>query len=138
MQAAILRVLLPHLDAENNDRKAFAAFYDSLFREAGYEACLPPSPDGAVYHQYAVTLDRRDILMKWLRRHGIGTNVHYALPLPQHSAFAEASVSEPYDCFPVAEELSRTVLSLPIQSELRVHERKIGDAVRQSLAAMRG
>jgi dTDP-4-amino-4,6-dideoxygalactose transaminase len=117
------------LDADNRARKVFAEYYDDLFHGLGDQVGLPPSPPGAVYHQYALTTERRDAVCKALREAGVGTNVHYPVPLHKHKAFADAAVRGADEHFPIAEQLARSVLSLPIQPELRMHELRITKAI---------
>lgn len=132
LQAAILRVLLTRLDQRIAERRALAREY--RLRLAGAALGLPPSDDGAVYHQYAVTLDRRDaVRQRLLTRHGIDTGIHYPLGAHQHPHFAAIGGS-----LPVTEFLARRLLSLPIEPEV-VEERagQIADAVIESIAACR-
>jgi dTDP-4-amino-4,6-dideoxygalactose transaminase len=137
LQAAVLRVLLPDLDADNRLRREFAEYYDNLFRELGDDIGLPPSVTGAVYHQYAVTFEQRDTIARHLRERGVGTMVHYPIPLHRHKAFADAAISDMDEQFPISENLAKSVLSLPIQPELRAYQKQIGDALRASFAAAR-
>lgn len=132
LQAAILRVLLTRLDQRVAERRALAAEYRS--RLAGAALGLPPAHDGAVYHQYAVTLDRRDAVReRLLTRHGIDTGVHYPLGAHQHPHFAASAAS-----LPVTERLARRLLGLPIQPEVvEQHAQQIADALIESIAACR-
>ncbi|WP_040851465.1 DegT/DnrJ/EryC1/StrS family aminotransferase [Nitrosospira lacus] len=113
LQAAILSVLLPHLDAGNIERRALA---DEYRRElAGLDLLLPPDDPGAVYHQFAIAYKDRDRLAHLLQSEmGIGTSVHYHPLLNHHPAFKDAIV----DQLPHSEWLSPRLLSLPIQPEV--------------------
>jgi UDP-N-acetyl-3-dehydro-alpha-D-glucosamine 3-aminotranferase len=112
MQAAILRVLLPHLDEENAMRRALAEQYRLRLQNAMLE--LPPHCDGAVYHQFAVALDRRDAIRRCLKdSHSIETGMHYARAVHQHPHFFRGGLS-----LPVTERLAACLVSLPIQSEV--------------------
>ena len=77
LQAAILRVRLRHLDAENAARRRLAARYDAAL--AGLPVTLPTerADDRAVYHLYVIRTATRDALAEHLRARGIGTGVHY-------------------------------------------------------------
>ena len=117
LQAAILRVKLPHLDAENETRRRLAAIYHSLLSET--ELILPKTnPDVThVYHQYVVRTPRREALKTHLREKGIGTLIHYPVPVHRQPAY----MSRP----PGAKQLENTeniagqILSLPMFPELR-------------------
>ena len=130
MQAAILTVLLPHLDEGNDERRALAAAFRQ--RLGGLDIGLPPDVPGAVYHQFAITCGRRDQVLQDLSRHaGIGTAVHYHPPLHRQPAFA----SEPAPRLPATDSLAETLLSLPIQPEVAgPHLDRIADAVRRAVA----
>src|SRR4029079_2280929 len=89
IQAAILRVQLRHLDAGNAARKALAALYDAALR--GTTLTLPSTPADRdhVYHQYVVRHPRRDAWREHLKAQGIGTLVHY--PVPVHLQAGDAT-----------------------------------------------
>ncbi|RTQ50625.1 DegT/DnrJ/EryC1/StrS family aminotransferase [Hymenobacter gummosus] len=113
LQAAVLRVKLPHLAAWTAERQRLAAEYDA--RLAGLpELILPRTAPGAthVYHLYVVRTARRDALQQHLAAAGIGTLIHY--PVPPHRQQAYASLGYAEGAFPLAEELARTSLSLPL------------------------
>ena len=122
LQAAILRVKLPHLNAWSAGRRANADRYDRLFAEAGLVAkervTLPvraPSA-GHIFNQYTIRVKRRDALGEHLKSRGIGWGVYYPIPLHLQECFSRLG-HEPGD-FPEAERASREVLSLPIFPEL--------------------
>lgn len=126
MQAAVLRVLLPHLPADNEQRRIAARRYDESLAPLAARGCLKlPKPDtGAVYHQYAIEVPDRDRIRRDLLRLGIQTAIHYSLGLHRHPALVDAD--EP--C-PVTDRLANTLLSLPIQPELMEHQPRIIDAL---------
>jgi dTDP-4-amino-4,6-dideoxygalactose transaminase len=116
IQAAILAVKLKALDEDNMRRRAIAERYRAKLQ--ALPVVLPGDPPGGkhVYHQYVVQCGgQRDELGRYLRQHEIGTAVLYPIPIHQQPAYAErfADVS-----LPVTEELSRTILCLPIYPEL--------------------
>ena len=116
MQAALLRVFLHHLPAWTERRRALAAIY---FRElAGAGAGLPEEQPyaRANYHLFVIRHPRRDALMEGLRARGIGTLIHYPIPLHLQPAFASLGGRD--GDFPVAEQAAREVLSLPLYPEL--------------------
>jgi dTDP-3-amino-3,4,6-trideoxy-alpha-D-glucose transaminase len=112
LQAAILRVLLPHLEASNQERRGIANEFSSRLTKGSVRP--PPADAGCVYHQFAVTCDARDALMCHLVRDDIATAVHYTPGLHHHPAFASGAQSS----LPQTERLAATLLSLPIQPEV--------------------
>ena len=113
LQAALLRVKLPHLAAWTAQRRQLAAWYDQhLAGIAGLRR--PHTAPGAthVYHLYVVHHPRRDALQQHLTQHGIGTLIHY--PVPPHRQPAYQALDMPAGRFPIAEELAATCLSLPL------------------------
>lgn len=113
MQAAFLRVKLPMLDKWNESRKAIA---DRYLKEITNSAVkLPPAPDEQydhIYHVFAIRCDRRDELEAYLANKGIGTVKHY--PVPMHMQLAYAPLNIPEGELPIAEEISKTILSIPM------------------------
>ncbi len=133
LQAAILRVKLPHLDAWNTARAANAARYDALFAAAGAapsgtpfsDGGLPlrtpcPAPEGArhVYNQYVIRVpaDRRDPLRDHLNERGIGNAVYYPKPLHVQPCFASLGYRE--GDLPESEAASLETLAIPVFPEL--------------------
>jgi dTDP-4-amino-4,6-dideoxygalactose transaminase len=134
MQAAILRAFLRHLPAWNERRRALAALY--LRELAGAAVTLPREEPyaTAVYHLFAVRHARRDALAAALRDRGIGTLVHYPIPLHLQPAFA--SLGYRAGDFPVAERAAREVLSLPLYPELPDEQAlAVASAVREVAAS---
>lgn len=128
VQAAVLEVLLPMLDSDNAARGALAREYRLALQGTAFG--LPPEVDGAVYHQFAITVDRRDEVQTRLSAMGIGTAVHYAVPLHRQPAFAEMARGP----LPVAEKLAASLLSLPIQPEVAAGQiSRIAAALRAAL-----
>jgi len=139
LQAAVLRVKLPRLDAWNAARRRHAAAYDEAFAKAG--ACpspvslaagglplrtpAPPAPPAeGVYHLYVVRVPaaRRDALRAGLAARGIGSDVYYPLGLHQQRCFAgDAARCGP---LPETEAAAREVLALPLYAELRDEQRE--------------
>jgi dTDP-4-amino-4,6-dideoxygalactose transaminase len=80
LQAAILRVKLPHLDALNQERRKLASEYASLINHA--QIIKPPPPDSYrdVHHLYVLRSAHRDSLRAHLSNHGISTDIHYPIP----------------------------------------------------------
>lgn len=113
LQAAVLRVKLPLLDAWTRQRQQIAAWYDGYL--AGIpELVLPAIAVGAthVYHLYVVRTPHRNALQQHLTAQGIGTLIHY--PVPPHQQPAYQALGYQAGDFPIAEELAATSLSLPL------------------------
>lgn len=117
LQAAVLRAKLPRLDAWNAARRAHAALYRD--RLAGADVVIPTEREWARsnYHLFVVRSKHRDELAAWLGQHGVGTAVHYPVPVHLQPAFAHLGQAE--GSLPETERACREVLSLPIFPELR-------------------
>jgi dTDP-4-amino-4,6-dideoxygalactose transaminase len=119
LQAALLRVKLPHLDAWNGARRAHAARY----RELLPAALRTPADDGSersVHHLFPVRARDRDRLRARLDAHGIGTGVHYSPSLADQPALADCP--RPRAPLTEAEAWAREELSLPMFPGLRSDE----------------
>jgi dTDP-4-amino-4,6-dideoxygalactose transaminase len=122
LQAAVLRVKLPHLDAWSARRVANADRYDRLFGEAGLvdseSVTLPARAPyaGHIFNQYTIRVRRRDALGEHLKQRGIGWGIYYPIPLHLQECFA--SLGYESGDFPESERASQEVISLPIFPEL--------------------
>jgi dTDP-4-amino-4,6-dideoxygalactose transaminase len=116
LQAAILRIKLRHLDADNGKRQQLAAHYTKLL--AGQPLHLPAVKENAehVFHLYVVRADNRQNLMDNLKTHDIHAGVHY--PMPVHLQPAYKRRIRTARSMEVTERLSKEVLSLPMYPEL--------------------
>jgi len=114
LQAGLLHAKLPHLAQWNNARREHAAEYNRLLEAAdcGVSAPFEPSWSKAVYHLYVIRSRHREGLMKYLADAGIGTGIHY--PVPLHVQKAYAALQYKIGDFPVAEKLSPEIVSLPM------------------------
>lgn len=137
MQAAILRVKLKYLKAENARRREIAAWYKELL--AGLPLTLPTIADGAahVFHQYVVRSDRRDALREHLKALGVGALVHYPVPVHLQSAYRDRVPRA--GTLAVTEAAAREVLSLSMFPELsRAEVERVCAAVRSFFTAEPG
>lgn len=121
IQAAILSVKLQRLSQYNQARQAVAKAYDNGFKQ-NPNIKTPFKANGTVhvYHQYTLTLARhidRDQLKTALADKGIPSMVYYPIPCHQQKALTRTYPQQ--QSFPVAEQLCRTVLSLPIHTEMQ-------------------
>lgn len=113
IQAAFLRVKLPQLDKWNDARKKVAARYLNEISNPLLKLPLAISDDyDHVYHVFAVRCERRDELEKYLNDNGIGTVKHYPIPMHMQEAYADLNVAK--GALPIAEEISRTIVSIPM------------------------
>ncbi len=117
LQAAVLSVKLRHLDEWNRKRIALAKRYDQGLRGIREVRLFPRAPGiKQVHHLYVIRTEQRDALKNYLEKKGIGTGIHY--PIPMHLQAAYAGLGYRAGSFPVAEHASRTVLSLPLYPEM--------------------
>jgi dTDP-4-amino-4,6-dideoxygalactose transaminase len=114
MQAAVLAERLRGLTEMTRLRRALAARYRAGLEGVG-AVIVPPEQDaGHVYHLFPVLAENRDALQSHLKQHGVGTLVHYPVPVPRQPALA---LQEPGEC-PVANRVCDRVLSLPLYPAL--------------------
>jgi dTDP-4-amino-4,6-dideoxygalactose transaminase len=133
LQAAVLRVKLKHLDADNARRVSIADAYDRGLKDTGLT--LPARRKGAthVFHQYVVRTSKRDALHAALDKQGVGTGIHYPAPVHLQGAYRGRVALDPAG-LGESERASREVLSLPIYPELADESvARVIAAVRQAL-----
>ena len=135
IQAGILRVKLKHLPKWTDQRRAAAARYRELF--ASEEAlALPYEPEWskAVYHLFVVRVRERDEFMKYLGSKGIGTGIHYPIPLHLQRAYQDLGLGK--GSFPVSEATSVEIVSLPMFPQLLAeHQQEVAAAVASFMMA---
>ena len=131
VQAAILRARLPLLDAGNARRREIAAAYDAAL--AGGPISPPARRDGAehVFHQYVIRTPDRAAVQARLREQGIGTGIHYPVPVHLQAAYEGRTPLGPAGCGETAR-AAQEVLSLPMFPELTAEQ------VERVCAALRG
>lgn len=114
IQAGILQVKLRHLAEWNESRRAAAARYRDLFTQAGLREMVPFEPDWtrAVYHLYVIRVHEREGFMKKMAEAGVGTAIHYPVPLHLQKAYEGLAYRE--GAFPVTERVAREIVSLPM------------------------
>jgi dTDP-4-amino-4,6-dideoxygalactose transaminase len=122
IQAAILRVKLNYLDKENKRRCEVAKNYEENLSNTPLilPQCLPGNKH--VYHQYVVRTSKRDLLKAHLQNRGIGSLIHY--PLPVHLQPAYLNIYQVHNKLPITEQVASEILSLPIFPELSDEEIK--------------
>ena len=113
LQAAFLRCKLQHLDNWNKDRNRIAKrYFDGINNPI---VALPKKPDDTfthIYHVFAIRCKRRDELEKYLNEKGVGTVKHYPKPIHMQEAYLDLGIKE--GMLPIAEEISKTILSIPM------------------------
>ena len=116
MQAAVLRVKLPHLKNWNERRKKRVEYYLAELKESSLTLPLVPDFAEPVWHLFVVRHPQRDRLQEKLAGAGIGTLIHY--PIPPHLQPAYAELGCQRGAYPISERLSAEVLSLPMGPHL--------------------
>jgi UDP-2-acetamido-2-deoxy-ribo-hexuluronate aminotransferase len=119
IQAAVLGVKLPELDQYNAARRAAADFYDAAFAGSNKIETPARAPYSThVFHQYTLKLNGVDRagLQQYLSDHGIPAMIYYPVPLHLQKAYKDDRYND--GDFPVSEDLSKRVLSLPMHTEL--------------------
>lgn len=121
IQAAILNVKLKYIEAWTEMRRQNAELYNNDLSDVP-EVITPLEILNMhhVYHLYVIRASRRDELKNYLENYRIGTGIHYSIPLHLQKAYAYLGYKE--GDFPVAEKLSREILSLPMYPELTKEE----------------
>jgi dTDP-4-amino-4,6-dideoxygalactose transaminase len=134
LQAALLRVKLGSLDAQNEHRRELAAVYAESLQ--GLDLVLPDTAAGMrpVWHLYVVRSRQRERLQAHLKSEGIETLIHY--PIAPHLQAAYRPLGLARGSLPIAETLQQEVLSLPMGPHLQPADvRRVAAAVRRSLGA---
>lgn len=121
IQAAFLRVKLPNLDRWNVERRKIAEHY---LKEINNPNIIMPLPSDDtyehIYHVFVVRCNKRDALETYLKKKGIECVKHYPIPIHLQQAYKDLNLQE--GALPIAEEISKTVLSLPIYYGIAAEE----------------
>ena len=136
IQAGMLRVKLRHLAKWNEQRRERARGYDELFAGSAGPGVLPlvPSWSRPVFHLYVVRVADRERLQEDLTAAGIGTGIHYPIPVHLLKAY-EGQGFRPGD-YPVAEQAAAHILSLPMFPELSPEQQhRVATEVLRSMRA---
>lgn len=136
LQAAVLRVKLPHLQSWTEKRQQNAKRYNQLFIEAGLaeetgrtkfdnknKVLLPKAvyensgvKNYHIYNQYKIRVEKRDALREFMTKHEIGTEIYYPVPFHLQECFADLGYKK--GDFPISEFSANTSIALPIYPEL--------------------
>jgi dTDP-4-amino-4,6-dideoxygalactose transaminase len=137
IQAAVLRIKLRHLEKGNELRRSHAAQYDRALE--GLEEILTPYEDPYarhVYHIYAIRVRERDEVIRRLGEIGIACGIHY--PVPVHLQEAYSNLGYEAGSFPIAEQVAKQFVSLPMFPELTPAQiDTVAEGVKETLNAQR-
>jgi len=124
IQAAVLAIKLKHLDRWSSGRQRNAELYSAAIERAGLteRIAIPRALPGHrhIWNQYCIVAERRDDLRRFLREHGVGSEIYYPLPLHRQPCFAYLGYAE--GSFPESERIAAGALALPIFPELEPAE----------------
>ena len=136
LQEAGILVEISPLDSWHEKRRANVAFYNEALK--GLENLKIPHIDPenySIYNQYVIRVKNRDACIEFLRNNGVNCEIYYPLPLHKQECFAALNYKD--GDFPVAEEVSKECLALPIFPELEKEElEKVADTLKQFLKTL--
>ena len=112
LQAAFLAAKLPHLERMNVERRRIAQLYSEGIKNPKVITPYVMPDCTPVWHIYGVRCNERDALEKHLNAKGVGTNKHYPIPMHLQGCYSDLGIKE--GSLPIAEEISRTELSIPM------------------------
>ena len=122
LQAAVVNIKLPHLDAWSQERRQNAERYRLLFEDAGITPGMVQLPRKSapgcshIYNQFVVRVENRDDVRAFLSAQGVGTEIYYPIPLHRQPCFEGLDYGE--GDFPVSEQAAKETIALPIFPEL--------------------
>jgi dTDP-4-amino-4,6-dideoxygalactose transaminase len=136
VQAAILKIKLPHLDKWNKLRQSHARFYREHLTDLKGLTLRPESKYGEhIYHLFVIELEERHRLQEHLQSKGIQSGIHYPIPIHLQKGFAHLGYKT--GDFPVSENACGKVLSLPMYPELSTAQLElVVSAVREYFAKL--
>jgi len=116
LQAAVLRIKLKHLEDWNRARSSHAARYRMLLEKSEIVTPSASASCESVWHLFVIRVSQREALLKYLAARGIQSGIHY--PVPIHLQPSYKDLGYKVGDFPVTEEYSQRILSLPMYAEL--------------------
>lgn len=130
IQGAVLRVKLHHLDDWTAARRKHAGEYRELLRDSGVRLLEPVLDVDPAWHIFPVFTPRRDEMVEHLKQQGIGTGIHY--PIPVHLQRGYSDLGYKAGDFPLTEQACNEILSLPMYAELQhEHLTKVAQAIQE-------
>lgn len=137
IQAAVLSAKLKHLDDWNALRSDAAKAYDELLRPLGIKLPQPIGFESHVWHLYVVEVPSRDEVARFLGDEGVGSGIHYPVPVHLQPAFEQFEL--PAGSFPVAESAARSMLSLPLYPGItQAQQEQVATALERALTRVAG
>ncbi len=134
VQAVVLRAKLPHLPEYNRLRREHAKLYNQLLAGSPVQTPVECPENEHIYHMYVIKTPKRDELQAYLKEKGVGTGIHY--PVPIHLQNAMEILGYKAGDFPVSEKAVSEILSLPMYAELTDEQiRSVTSAVRAFYAS---
>lgn len=121
MQAAILLAKIERFDWEVEQRLKVGNIYNKAFDKMGIPRVIQKNDRTSVFAQYTVFINNREVIQSNLKDKGIPTAVHYPIPLNLQKAYKHFCCSE---CTPIANKISKTVMSLPMGPDLCIETQK--------------
>ncbi len=130
IQAAILKVKLPHLDKWNSKRKEIAKIYDENFKDSNVVTPSVREENESVYHQYVLQTEDREKMLNKLKDKGVAAGGYYPVPLHLQKVYKDLGYKE--GDMPVAEYLSHRTFAIPVYPELTEEQiRYIIDSIKE-------
>lgn len=122
LQCAIVLAKLERFDWEVQQRLTIGELYNQLMDQAGIARIQQRSDRSSVFAQYTIITPERNVLQQSLSEAGVPTAVHYPVPLNEQPAYKHLCCQ---DCTPVAQQMAKRVMSLPMSPDLTAHEQKV-------------
>lgn len=116
IQAAILRVKLPHIDSWNAKRREISKIYDEKLKDTDLVTPFISEENEPVYHMYIIQSENREAMLSKLKEKGVATGVYYPVPLHLQKVYKNLGYKE--GDMPVAEYLSHRTFAIPVYPEL--------------------
>ena len=131
----MLPLRLSHLDNWNDQRRDNASFYQDVLSELDIITPVEVPDNQHVFHLYVIRSPHRDALRSYLGERGIGTGIHYPIPIHLQSAFQ--NLDYPPGSLPITEEVTGEILSLPMFAEL-THKQinHVGEEIRHFMTEL--
>ena len=133
LQAAVLGVKLQYIEEWTELRRDHAHLYTELLADVDVVTPFVAPDVRHVFHLYVIRVNRRDNVLDYLKKKGIGAGIHYPIPLHQQPAYRNTDIGRV--SLPVTEQVAQEVLSLPMYPELKEEQiRYIVDAVKEAIS----
>jgi dTDP-4-amino-4,6-dideoxygalactose transaminase len=122
IQGAVLGVKLKYLNQGIKSRREKVKIYNQLLKDCPVILPFEPKFFKSVYYVYVIRVKKREKLQKYLAEQGIGTMIHYPIPIHLQSAFRFLRYKK--GDFPEAEKAAKEILSLPFYPEISINEQE--------------